>query len=749
VADNLNVVWGKFFGHRTRTLWERFPGHFRALVVETNDPLNMYRVRFKCPDMHDFDLEAEDCPWAVPAFDLGGQRAGRFSHPCIGDWIWITFEKQHPYGPIWTGFATPTRRKYYAYPQIFQKTPLSVNEDGKPADRPNDYDEQYLPKDGRPMAHGWQDRYGNLDIHSSVGFFPEEHKDPPPPPDHDAVQKAKFEQKRQTPEVNDPDKKYMARVTKYGSMFIMSDQGYHWKKDEDGGELGEFEGSFKKDEKYEIKRWKCLQKVLNEGEPKGDHRRVSIMNRYGSKFEMRDTGWAQQGPIKSKSRSDEYGPRRILSEESENDFRWIKLRTKGGMLFQAYDKGFDPEEDQFVKRKITEEMGPRSEKEDQYWKDKDARWMRMVTRHGFKFVLDDRGSDDKRADKRSDPHGNGVLIKGRREPSVKAVPRGGKGKGYFWEFNENDKANHTMWGTPMGLTMEMNDRYQYVLLSASLGKKWARKWEGIKENEFIGKPAMMRNPEKTSHHLKLDHDNEYIRLKTRGGGGPRPMMPAEKSGSKFQQGVEMRDGRSGDGPWTEIVDSQHRGMWWSKQEKLGIWRARKGKKMFIWMDEKGRRIAIYNNEGEITIFAKTNVNIIAKRDVKISSNGTIDMYAQRAIRMEAGGTRLTINGGGVRTNKTYFGRRIMAQICTHKVVGVGTGSASGKVKVGNKSVPVRLNVRVRVKGRTTTGCQRPGGARVGRVNPPDVPKLEPTDRGQTYNEPFEECPRDEIEHPTS
>lgn len=747
MADNLNVVWNKFFQHRTRTLWERFPGHYRALVVETNDPLNMYRVRFKCPDMHDFDLEPENCPWAVSCFDLGGKRTGRFSHPCIGDWIWITFEKQHPYGPIWTGFATPTRRKYYNYPQVFQKTPLSVNEDGKPADRPNDYDDQYLPKDGRPMAHGWQDRYGNLDIHSSVGFYPEEHKDPPPTPDHDAVQKAKFDQKRASPEVNDPDKKYMARVTKYGSMFILSDHGYYWKND--GGDLGEFKGSFKEDERYEIARWKAIQKTLNEGEPKGDHRRIGLLNRYGSKFEMRDTGWAQEGPIPSKSRRGEYGPRRTLSEESEKDYRWIKIRTKGGMLWQAYDKGFDPEEDQFVKRKINDETEARSEREDKHWKDKDARWIRTVTRHGFKIVLDDRGSDPIRADKRSDPHGNGILIKGRREGSVKAVPRGGKGRGFFWEFNENDEANHTMWGTPMGLTMEMNDRYQYVLLSASLGKKWSPKWRGIEENEFIGKPAMSKNPEKTSHHLKLDHDNEYIRLKTRGGKGPRPMIPAEKSGSRFQQGLEARDGKSGDGPWTEIVDSERRGMWFSKYERLGIWRARKGKKMYQWFDEKKRAIVIYNNEGEITIFAKSKVNIIAKRDVKISADGNIDMLAKRAIRMEAAGTRLTINGSGVRTNKTLFSRRIQAQICTHKVVGIGTGTGVGTVKVGKKTARVRVKVRVRVKGRTTTGCQRPGGANVGKPPIPSPPKLEPTDRGQTYNEPFEECPRDEIEHPTS
>lgn len=743
MSDNLNIVWNKFFQHRTRTLWERFPGHYRALVVETNDPLNIYRVRFKCPDMHDFDLETPDCPWAVPAFDLGGKRAGRFSHPCIGDWVWITFEKQHPYGPIWTGFATPTRRKFYSYPQIFQKTPLSVNEDGRPADTPNDYDEEYLPKDGRPMAHGWVDRYGNMDVSSSVGFFPEEHKEPPPPPDHDAVQRSSFEQKSRPPEVNSPDKKYMARVTKYGSIFILSDQGYHWQKGE--GELGEFKGSHKEDEQFEINRWKALQKTLNEGEPKGDHRRIAFLNRYGSKIEMRDTGWAQQGPIQSRSRPGEYGPRRVLSEETQDDFRWIKIRTKGGMLFQAYDKGFDPERDRFVKRRINEETGARSEREDRHWKDKDARWIRTVTRHGYKIVLDDRGTDPTRADRRSMPHGNGILIKGRREGSVKAQPRGGKGRGFFWEFNENDEANHTMWGTPMGLTMEMNDRYQYVMLAASLGKKWAARWRGIEENEFIGKPAMSKNPEKTSHHLKLDHDNEYIRFKTRGGRGPRPMSPAEKSGARFQQGLEARDGRSGDGPWMEIVDSERRGMWFSRNERLGIWRARRGRKMYQWMDERKRAIVIYNKDGEITIFARSRVNIVAERDVKLSADGNIDMYARRAIRMEAGGTRLTINGSGVRTNKTFFGRRIQAQICAHRVVGTGVATVTTRV---NRRI-VRTRVRVRIQGRTTgSGCQRPGGAAVTRVVPPTPPKLEPTDRGKTYNSPFEICPRDEIEHPT-
>lgn len=346
MSDNINVVWNKLFNHRTRVLWDRFPGYYRALVVETNDPLNMYRVRVKCPDMHDFDLKPEDCPWAVPSHDVGGFRSGRFSHPCIGDWVWITFERQHPYAPVWVGFASPTRRKLYTYPQVFQITPLCVNEEGRSTNRPSDYDKNYLPKDGRPMAHGWQDRYGNIDIHSAVGFFPNEHDRQPPPPDHDAVQKSNFDQQHNKPEVNNPDKKYTARITKYGNILMMGDQGYYWKK-EQNSELGEFEGKFKEDEKFEISRWLYLQRLLNEDKPRsdqqfGDQRRMAMLTRYGHRIECRDVGWAQSGPIPSRSRSGEYGQPRILSKETSNDFRWIKIRTKGGMLFQAYDKGFHP-----------------------------------------------------------------------------------------------------------------------------------------------------------------------------------------------------------------------------------------------------------------------------------------------------------------------------------------------------------------------------------------------------------------------
>jgi hypothetical protein len=651
MADNTDQVFNKFFQHRTRPLTGRFPNFLRAIIIETNDPLSMGRVRFKCPELHDFDLPPGDCPWAVPSFDLGGEKAARFVAPTIGDWVFISFEKGHPYAPIWTGFCNPTRRRLYAYPQVFNITPVSLNENGRPQDPVVDYNRDYLPKDGRPMGHGWVDRYGNMDLHSSIGYFPSAHKELSPPSDVDAITGNRFRQFSRAPEVNNPDSKYMARVTKYGHVFIMGDQGYWWQSENDfdsedlsqeeklaAATLGEFTGDFSKDERFEFQRWKYVQKLLNNGH--------------------------------SLSRHNEFGRPSTLSIEQERDHRWIKFRTKAGMLFQMYDKGAHPWFDKFVRRTNLED--DTSEREDVYWgrrlseegeeESKDARFIRMVTRYGIKLVLDDRGSDAYRADRRELPRGNGFLVKGRRTPAAKARDARGNARGFVMEFNENDEANHMTFSSPLGQTIEINDRYQYMIMSASLGKGWVRKHQGIKENEFSRKPAMIRNPELTSHHLKIDHDNEYIRLKTRGGKGVKPETPANPSGvapGQLQQGIEMHDGTRGLGPWVEIVDSDRRGMWFSKREKLGIWRARSGRRMYMWMDERPsqEKIVIYNNQaqGVIEIFANRSVNVISNRDVSIRADRHIFMKAGRNIFMQAGGLKWTmLRNGVIQSNSRIF-----------------------------------------------------------------------------------------------
>lgn len=731
MSDNTGVVWGKFFNHRTRVLWDRFPGVYRAVVVETNDPLSMYRVRFKCPDMHDFNMLPEDCPWAVAAPEFGGSRAGRFVHPCIGDWIWITFERQHPYAPVWVGFASPTRRKLYTYPQVFNKTPVSLNIDGtvNPT-RIEDYDIHYLPADGRPMMHGWQDRYGNADMHSSVGYYPTEHKILPPPSDYDNVQSATFQSFRRLPLINAPDKKYMIRVTKYGNMMLMGDQGYFWHKE---GNTGEFYGDTIKDEQFEVDRWKYIQKLANENRPAsydsqgkkaiafGDQRRILTMTRYGHRIECRDVGWAQEGPIKSTSRKGEYGDPSILSKEKTHDFRWIKLRTKAGMLFQAYDKGSDPSSDDYITRPLLEEQGHLSEREDAYWGKKDARWMRLVTRYGLKIVLDDRGTDPKSAEKNEYPRANGVLIKGRRSPASKKRIVKDNPRGFYWEFNENDAANHTMWGTPLGNTIEMNDRYQYLMLAAAMGSKWAAVPQGIKENEFIGKPLMIANPERTSHHLKLDHDNEYIRLKTRSGRGHSPdkgVNPTDLTISNEMQGIEIHDGSKGDGPWVEMVDCEGRGLWLSKKNELSILRGKRRSRMFMWMDEKAKEIVIFGGAGaKIKIHSSSDIELHANKDIKMQAGGTISLHSGGPLLTSGAGSLLTIGGGGVSTNGNINAAVVHAFFPGTKAGG-GAGTAS------------------------------PGGSATYTVSVPPVPStLEPTDRAKTYNAPFEVCPRDEIQHP--
>lgn len=717
-------AFDKFFTDRTKPLQQRFPGSYRAVVVETNDPLNMNRIRFKCPELHDWDLAPEDCPWAVPSPDMGGKKAGSFTIPVIGDTVWINFEKGHPYGPIWTGFADPTRRKQYAFPQIANISPVPVNDDGELGKRPQDYDENYLPKDGRPMAHGWVDRYGHMDLNSSVGYFPVEHDRQPAPPDHDALSGQQFEQLANHPKVNDPDKKYMARVTKYGNILLMGDQGYYWKKE---GDLGEFTGNTAVDEPFETKRWLFLQRLLNDNVPRaadkdGDQRKILQITRYGSRIEMRDTGWAQQGPIQSRSRQDEFGESRILSTETENDYRWIKIRTKGGFLFQAYDKGFHPNDDKFVKRSLLQESGSKSELEDKHWGgNRDARWMRLVTRHGFKLVLDDRGSDPTDADGREAPRGNGVLIKGRRSPASKGRTVVGDQRGFMWEFNENDQANHSTWASPLGQSIEINDRYQYIMLASALGTGWVPKYRGLAENEFIRKPMMLRDPERTAHHLKIDHDNEYIRFKTRGGKGNKPDSPSNPTGvgeGEIQQGLEAHDGSRDDGPWLELVDCQRRGLWFSKQLQLGIWRSRQGRRMYQWMDERSNQIAIFNDQsnGSIVIYANRNVNVISNGDINLRADRHILMRAGGAIAMQAGGTRLTLANGNMQTNAVYRGSQIYGY-----VLGTMPGPGAGRPD--------------------------PGGMMVNRVERPVPPtRREPSDRGKTYNGPFEECPREEVEH---
>lgn len=650
MIDNLTAAWRNF--SQERRDHSDFSNMHRAVVVETNDPLNMQRIRVKCPDFHDFDMKVADCPWARACSTYGGGQAGNWQPPCIGDDVWIAFDRGHPYGLVWVGFADPTRVGSYPLPAVSTPTQAPITNTGTVGRPLGDFDKKFLPKDGRPMSLGVQSRYGSADIMSSVGFFPVTHNRQPPPPDFDPQTNTAFQAFTAAPEVNSPDVKHATRLTKYGHMFVLGDQGYWWYK---SGQDGEFVGDEKLDKEFEIARWKYLQRLINEDKVNGDSRRILAMSRYGSRFEIRDTGWAQHGPIPSQSRPGEYGQPAYLSKETTADYRWIKIRTKGGMLFQSSDIGFHPADDEYIKRNLIDETGPLSEREDLHWQGKDARWTRIVTRHGIKFVLDDRGTDRVRAQSAAaeGQRCNGALIKGRRTGGSKAnKTRTGSPTGFYWEFNENDDGNHTTWGTPLGQVVELNDATEYVAVCAGIGRDYAMPWRGLEENEFLRNPTRARNIERNTHHLVMDLQNEFIRLKTRSGAGPGPDDPSVNPPTAMgtNQGLEIRDGNRGDGPWTELVDGDGRGLWFTKKHGYGIWRGKAGSQLAIVQDDTNGKIIIYcgAQSGKIQLHCGGSVDVVCS-DLNVNASGNIKFRAGGAITLQGNDGQLTVGAGGVTT----------------------------------------------------------------------------------------------------
>jgi hypothetical protein len=711
-------VWSDFFDERTKPLTSRFPGLYRAVVVETNDPLRMRRVRFKIPELHDWDLKPEDCPWAVPSTDLGTRRCGRFTYPCVGDYVWISFEKAHPYAPIYVGFANPTRRKFYPLPSLYGKTPVPVDEKSDVVEQPSDYDEDYLPKDERPMSHGWQDRYGNLDIHNATGFFPIEHTVQLPPADADQLTKSKFAQSQNSPEANNPDSKMMARISKYGMILLQADMGYKWQKvggeldaergaigereggDDQGGgdDSGEFTGDFEEDEDFEIKRWLYMQRLLHEDESTDhDQRRIMNLTRYGHKFEMRDVGW-------NKTRETEWSDDKRTIGDGEDE-RWIKIRTKGGHLIQASDVGFDPEYDEFVKRLLVDEAKETYlDKEDQFSKkksewnqygDRDMRMLRFVTRSGIKFVLDDRESHDggqyrppfdSAAESRlNEEIGIGVLIKGRATPGTQFTdyPKlSGNSKGYFWQFDERPDYNSTSWGTPMGQVLGMDDNEE-MLVACSRLPDLVTDWKNLADNEFLENSIRSFNPAHSTHHMIIDHQNEAIRFKSRAGNGSEASTKHNAAASGEHAGIEVHDYPAA-APWMEIIDIDKRGMWFSRQDGIGIWRAKDGTDMYIWIDDSNNNIVLRNDtSGKIQIYCKGNVEIISDKIVGFKGQ-QINMKAD-SINLQAGSKNYTF-GSALEMNADIKAPNVYARFPTAEkpaqVAGTGIGVASG----GGKSV---------------------------------------------------------------
>lgn len=643
--DNLDNVYDELFRRRSVGLHHRFPGWYRAVVEETNDPLQFYRVRIRCPELHNSDVKVEDLPWALPAPWHGGRNSGSWASPAIKDIVYVCFEKNHPYTIIYCSAADPTRRRMYSMWSIYTKSPLSVTEDGTPAETPVEYEEDYLPKDGRPMSMGMNDRYGHFFFFNSVGFSPKTHKIEPASVGTDALAKKDFNVAKAQPEDNEPDTKYVAMGTKYGHHMMFGDQGYKW--------FEEFKGDFEEDKDFEEKRYKYFVKFFNEQEPKDrDQRRIEFRTRMGHMMELRDVGW-------DKSRSGEYGDQKTIGDSQGRDERWMKFRSKGGHLMQLIDVGFDPESDNYYKRLNKSEFGEMDE-EDQLGEDK--RMIRLISRHGNQLILDDRGSDPVDASGKTSPHGNGFLLRTRKGFQIQGV--------------DKPELDHLLIVSPKEQVIEINDKEEYINLSTTssgqlhtdINPTSLRSTTGT--STYVESSGQKYDPASNTYHMILDKKNCMVRLKTPTGAG-----------------IEMRDKEAPCGEWVETRDSENRAVWMSAKDNYMLIRGKKGVK-YILLDDNDDVILIRNEDGKIQIRAKKNIEIKSDEgDICLEAlNGQVGIRA-KSVDIQTSGASHKIDGTGIGTTKIIQGQTLLG---FHPQMGClfgagGTAPGSGAGRDGSKS----------------------------------------------------------------
>lgn len=705
MADHLDDFYVKFLEERQKCaqgLFERYKGPMTGVVVDTNDPINMHRLRIKIPELHDWDMADRDVPWARPAPWMGGDIAGSWTNYVIGDILYVMYERNHPYHILYFGSADATRRARYVLDAVYIESPPVLDEEGqldevfaensfirlndgniasKKSDGTKinvslDYVENWLPHDRRPASTGLKTHYGHCFIMKEVGWNPKVHEKPATATGIDPLTSAILDQGN-TPDRNDPDAKYMAMHSKYGNYFIASDIGYEW--------WNEFQSDWDPDKlerKWERDRCNYYTKAFTEQWYKNrDQRRIEMRTRYGHFVEMRDVGW-------SSARVNEYhwedsptiAPNKVSYPDVDGDLipvdhRWVKMRSKGGHMLQFYDKGMDAASDDFVLKKLADnEFGEFMDQECPssintpyglgFWHDRlDARFIRMATRYGFKLVMDDRGTDKKSAQAMVQPYGNGFMVKGRREG------RDGLDRGFGFEFNEKNKLNHLLMYSPKSKVVEMNDEYDYMMMSTDTFGDSSSAIHHISEsmkkrgdNEFTTKIAMANldgmgeiderngsgsgavryHPEWHTFHSKLDKRNGYVRFKT----SYTPGIPA---------GVESRNGTIG-GNWTEMNDHQDRGLWFSQDSARSVWRSQTlhqppSAEPLLWqtLDESGSQILIINNGNVTQVYVANNLEFIAGNEIMFTCGTKFSINAPSGVHVNTGGASHILDGGGIGT----------------------------------------------------------------------------------------------------
>lgn len=615
----LSQVWDNIYQERASNLFRRFPGWYRGVIVETNDPLNMRRVRVKIPEFHNNGVKAEEVMWATPAPWMGGKMAGCWTNFMIDDVVYVTLEKQHAYGPICVAAADPTRDRYYSLWSTYTKPAPPISKDGKPLASPDDHLKEYLPQDNRPMSTGMNDRYGHFFVMSSVGFFPKNHQVSPASAGTDALAKKDYEASKKPPTINEPDVKFFAMGTKYGNYQILADQGYKWDE--------EFKGDFDADEEFEVKRYKYLISQFNEGQPKErDQRRNEWRTRAGHKFEMRDVGWQM-------SRAGEYGDPKQIANSRGKDERWVKLRTKGGHLIEAIDVGFDPVNDKRYKTLNKTEIGDETDGEKELGTNEgdDARMVRIVTRHGNQIVFDDRGSSPTDAGSSDTPNGNGVMMRSRR--------------GHQLQFSDKPDLNHTMMVSAGDQVFEQNDKFKYTLITTAQanGIHVPEGSDPLKTKpRWVTRTGQSNDPEFNTYHFKLDQLNDYIRMKTPEGAG-----------------FEARGSRAPCGSWLEMRDQENRALWMSKKDNWLVLRDKGGGK-FILLDDNDDVVLIRNEVGKIQIRAKDKIEIKCEEgNICLEApKGEIGLRAKK-VAVETNGAQHVFDAIGFGSTKKVQGLELL------------------------------------------------------------------------------------------
>lgn len=76
-----------------------FYGKYRGIVTDNKDPLSLWRIRARVPDI----TGEEETGWALPAAPFSGNGMGFFALPAVNAGVWIEFEQGDPDYPIWSG----------------------------------------------------------------------------------------------------------------------------------------------------------------------------------------------------------------------------------------------------------------------------------------------------------------------------------------------------------------------------------------------------------------------------------------------------------------------------------------------------------------------------------------------------------------------------------------------------------------------------------------------------------------------